>query len=204
MKISKISFGRAGLVLLISVGFVACGSTPVEDHYYSLVLDAGPSSSSSASASADVNLGLDRIVFPEFLQSRNLITQVGTNEVLTAQHHFWAEPLDDAISKLLIRYIGSQVDDINVDYSINAAADCSLRLEFDQFQATDRGAVVASGRYWLNSSERSLKREFEYSVAQQTDGYKSAVLSLGSAVRTLAGDISDELISSGVCSREQD
>lgn len=203
MRIFKIGFGRAGLVLLISVGIGACGSAPIEDHYYSLVLDAGPgsNSSTSTSATADVNLGLDRIAFPEFLQSRNLITQVDANQILTAQHHFWAEPLDDAISKLLIRYIGSQVDGINVDYSMISAVDCSLRLEFDQFQATDRGAVVASGRYWLNSADRKVKREFEYSVAQQTDGYKGAVVSLGSAVRTLANDIADNLQTSAICTK---
>lgn len=193
---------RSTFVVALLLGLSACGSNPVEDRYYSLVLAADDASQAVRTDAAMAVLVVGPIQLPEYLQRPGLALQVGANEIRTANHHFWAEPLDEAIAKVLVRDISSETRDIVVERDVGRwteGGDCRLRIEFDKFHATDRARVVSSGRYWLSASESAARREFDMTQTISADGYAHAVTALRQSLRTLATQIAEAVERSSAC-----
>ncbi len=195
---------NATRVLVAGLAFAclaACGSNDmVEDRYYSLVLAAGPISDATDEGAARLIVG--PIELPRYLGGRGLSMQVGPNRIETANHHFWAEPLDEAIAKVLARDIDENTDNIIVQresgrWTVNA--DCRLRVEFDAFHPTHRSDVVISGRYWIGNDDAGTRRDFSLRRRLSTDGYAHAVDVLRSALAALAEQVSGDLSAEGSC-----
>ena len=129
--------------------------------------------------------------------------QVGPNRIESANHHFWAEPLDEAIAKVLVRDIAERTDQFVVERESGrwtTEADCRVRLEFDAFHPTHQSEVVASGRYWIVSEGEEERSEFSFSRRLNADGYANAVNELRSALETLANQIAGGVLASSACS----
>ncbi len=192
---------RALLVGVALAGLAACGSSnTVEDRYYSLVLAAGPVSDATEDGAAQLIVG--PIELPRYLGGRALSMQVGPNRIEAASHHFWAEPLDEAISKVLSRDIDERTDDLVVQRESGrwtGDADCRVRIEFDAFHPTYQSEVVVSGRYWVISGDISARGDFSLPQRLTDDGYAHAVDVLRDALAELAGQISGSLSTTSVC-----
>lgn len=189
-------------VLAILLGLGACASNPVEDQYYSLVLAADDLPVNAEVAASLTHLIVGPVQLPEFLERRELAMQISDNEIRAANHHFWAEPLEEAIAKVLVRDISRLGSNLAVDREAGRwteEGDCRIRLEFDKFHATNRSRVVSSGRYWILAPDESVRQEFDLSETIATDGYSSAVTALRLSLRELAGQIVDSLDSSALC-----
>jgi len=193
---------RRLFVLTILLGLGACASNPVADQYYSLVLAADDIPVDAGVATPLTHLIVGPVQLPEFLDRRELAMQISDNEIRTANHHFWAEPLEEAIAKVLVRDISRLGNDLAVDRDAGRwteEGDCRIRLEFDKFHATNRSRVVNSGRYWILAPDERVRQEFELSETIATDGYSSAVTALRLSLRELAGQIVDSVDSSASC-----
>ena len=128
--------------------------------------------------------------------------QVGPNRIETASHHFWAEPLDEAIAKVLARDIDERTDGLIVQREFGrwtADADCRVRVEFDSFHPTYQTEVVVSGRYWVISEDGSARGDFSLPRRLTADGYAHAVDVLRSALEALADQISGDLAANPAC-----
>lgn len=196
------------IVLLVFVlpGLMACGSNPVEDHYYSLVLAADDAMAPARTEETKAHLIVGPVLLPEYLNRRGLAMQKDSNQIQTANHHFWAEPLEEAISKVLVRDIANLASGVTVDRDAGRwtdSGDCRLRIEFDKFHATDRSRVVSSGRYWISSSDSDLKQEFAVTQTLSADGHANAVAALRRSLGILAAQITDTIESNSQCSDEQ-
>ncbi|MDJ0908757.1 MAG: PqiC family protein [Woeseiaceae bacterium] len=179
----------------------ACGSNDtVEDRYYSLVLAAGPAGNATDDGAAHLIVG--PIELPRYLDGRGLSMQVGPNRIETANHHFWAEPLDEAIAKVLARDIDENTDDLVVQRESgrwSGNADCRLRIEFDAFHPTFRSDVVVTGRYWIGTDDNVARRDFSLRRGLTADGYAHAVDVLRGALADLAEQVSDDLAAESGC-----
>ena len=83
---------------------MGCGKKlDVQNHYYSLVLEAADQGLPPQPTDPRARVDLVAVHLPDFLQSRSLVLQVNSNEVIHARHHHWGEPLDLAILKVLAR-----------------------------------------------------------------------------------------------------
>ena len=91
------------VVAIAALSLTACSSNPVADHYYSLVLAADDVMATDNAAVATARLIVGPVQLPEYLDKRGLIIQIDSSQLQTANHHFWAEPLEEAISKVLVR-----------------------------------------------------------------------------------------------------
>ena len=189
-------------VFIVLLGLTACGSTPVEDRYYSLVLAADDVTAPVRFDDATAHLIVGPVELPEYLDRRGIAMQIGANQIQTANHHYWAEPLDEAISKVLVRDIANLANGLTVDRDAGrwtGTGDCRLRIEFDKFHATDRSRVVSSGRYWISSSDPEVKQEFDVTERISADGHSSAVAALRRSLGTLAAQITESIESNSQC-----
>lgn len=185
---------RHFVTLLLVSALGACGSNPVDDNYYSLVLAADDAASAQRSADATTRLTVGPVDLPEYLQRRGLAMQIGDNRIHTANHNLWAEPLDEAISKVLVRDIAAMSADVSVERDAGRwtrSGNCRLRIEFDKFHATDRSTVVSAGRYWLLAGDSETREEFAISERLYADGHAHAVSALRQSLKTLATDMSE-------------
>ena len=191
--------GISAAVLLLS----ACSSSNVvEDHYYSLVLAANDNTSITNDADAATRLIVLPVMLPAYLGGRGLVMQVGENRIESASHHFWAEPLDEAIAKVLVQDIAGRTSGIAVERQrgrYSPQGDCLLRVEFDAFHPTADSRVVSRGRYWISSEENSTQFTFALHGSLTIDGYAHSVDELRETLRTLAQQIADEAQRTAPC-----
>jgi hypothetical protein len=131
--------------------------------------------------------------------------QMGPNRIESANHHFWAEPLDAAIAKVLTQDIAERTDGIEVERESGrrtAEEDCRVRVEFDAFHPTNDSRVVSSGRYWISAENSSDNQAFSLSRTLTTDGYAHAVDVLRDTLKTLAQQISEDIQRNPACTGE--
>ena len=83
----------------------ACATPPVADNYYSLVLAADDRAAPASVTTKVPTVIVGPIALPSYLNTRGLAIQSGPNQVQTANHHFWAESLDEEIAKVLVHLI---------------------------------------------------------------------------------------------------
>jgi uncharacterized protein len=192
-------------VFVVVGGLSACASTPLEDHYYSLVLAADETAATAVAGSANAYLVVGPVELPDFLEQRGIAIQTGSNQIRTANHHFWAEPLREAIAKVLARDIARATSGVTVDRDAGrwtGPGDCRVRIEFDKFHATSDSHVVVSGRYWVLSGDAIARQEFAVTRILSTDGYAHAVTALRAALGTVAEQISGTVAGDSPCSAE--
>ena len=194
---------RLAIAGLAVAGLAACGtSDTVEDRYYSLVLAAGSSGAAQGTESAQERLIVGPIELPRYLAGRGLSMQVGPNRIETANHHFWAEPLDEAIAKVLVSDIEDRTAGFRVERETGrwtAEADCRIRIEFDAFHPTHRSEVVVSGRFWIVTDDDRTRGDFDLRRGLTSDGYAHAVDVLRDVLSSLADRISEDLTAAPGC-----
>jgi len=179
-------------ILLSAALLVGCGKKlVVQDRYYSLVLEAAGDRSLAVNGQPRARVDIVEVTMPDFLRSRSLVLQVSTNEVIHARHHHWGEPLDDAVRKVLAWDLAEAVPTHAITLGHGRNADCSLRLEFDRFHASEGAKVMVSGRYTLRQGDREVHREFDVTQVQRGDGYTAAVTAMRGALRTLSGQMQE-------------
>jgi len=182
----------------------ACTSNTIQDTYYSLAPGTAAGSVIPALKQRESRLTLVSITLPKFLQNQNLVMQNGAHTLVPARHHFWAEPLEDGIAKVLVQGITKNASTLQVESNAgrwSAGTNCSLRLEFDSFHATQSGQVISSGRFWLQDTESKspIVQQFNYSDDLLLDGYAQTVSQLQSSLQVLASAIVSAIEDSGVC-----
>ena len=195
---------RTIFVVLGLIGLMACASQPAQDHYYSLVLAADDEAAPVTTDKTIARLIVGPVQLPLYLSKRGLPIQIGPNQIRTANHHFWAEPLDEAIIKVLVRDISQLTDAVAVDRDAGrwtAKGDCRLRVEFDKFHATGNSRVVSRGRYWLHDDHNAtvMKEEFDIVLALSADGYAHAVDQMRASLAQLAYEIVEHIDTSKSC-----
>jgi len=193
---------RSCFVVVVLLSLVACAAKSVEEHYYSLVLAADQANVPAKDDNTEAHLIVGPVQLPAYLNNQGMSIAVGANQIRTANHHFWAEPLKEAISKVLVLDISRLLDNVVVERDAGRWTDegyCRLRLEFDRFHATDESSVISSGRYWVSSAEASVSREFHMTRSLAADGYGHAVETLRQSLGTLAAKIAATVESDQLC-----
>jgi len=184
-------------VLLSLAGLVACASEPVVINYYALVPPV-PASDEVVQRSDKPALVIERVDLAEYLQQPGMVIQSGDNQLLVSRNNMWAESLELALPKALVRELQRQSDDYsfylkNVDWV--ARTDYRLRLRIDSLQATDKGEVVAAGRYQLiagHDPKTQVFADFNFQRDLSQDGHAHAV----EQIQALLAQIAEAILGS--------
>lgn len=197
MRTIKNLFSFLSALLLL-----ACISPAERVKYYSLSLEEdseAPSYATSDSLSQEKpQIVIESISLPTFLRQDKLVMQIGAHEIYSANFHRWAEPLEEAIAKVLVQALsrkntGYQFDKTSPQW--RKSAQLNLRLEFEKFHATDTAKILVSGRYWLYDTRSNLKsmQVFNFTDTLTHDGYLHTVEKLQHAIDQLSDKIAQSL-----------
>ena len=182
------------LLIFLVLFFTACTSSTERVRYYSLTLDSKIQAPAKDVIKQKQLIVLEPIRLARFLRQPGLILQRGNNELITANYHRWAEPLDELISKLLLTNLNNKSEILYFESSdgfINDPGATRLKLYFDKFHATDHATVIISGRYgFVDADVRTLQfTEFLIEETQTHDGYLDTVEKLKKTLDKLASEI---------------
>ncbi|MCJ7815619.1 MAG: ABC-type transport auxiliary lipoprotein family protein [Xanthomonadales bacterium] len=184
-------------ILLVIAGLAACASEPVVVHYYALVPPVS-ASDEVVQLTDKPALVIERVELAEYLQQSGMIIQSGDNQLLVSRSNLWAESLELALPKALVRELQRQSD--GYSYYLKTVdwiprTDYRLRLRIDSLQATDQGEVVAAGRYQLISEHGSNPQvfaDFNFHRDLDSDGYEQAVKQM----QALLAEIAEAILTS--------
>jgi uncharacterized lipoprotein YmbA len=181
------------IVLLLVMGLAGCATGPAPIEYYVLA----PQVSASDSVVERTNkpsLVIESVELAAYLRQTGMIIQTGENQLLVSRNHLWAESLELALPKALVRELQRQSDDYS--YYLKSLdwvgqTDYRLRLRVDSLQATDGGEVVSAGRYQLISAQNSspVIVDFNFHRDLDRDGYPYAVEQMSGLIGQIAGAI---------------
>lgn len=185
-------------VLLLLASLVGCASKPVLVHYYALVPPVSALDELIQRADKPT-LIIERVDLAEYLQQSGMVIQAGSNQLLVSKTNLWAESLELALPKALMRELQHQSDDYSyylktLDWV--AQTDYRIRIRIDSLQATDKGEVVAAGRYQLISEQGSkphIFADFNFHRDLDQDGYAHAVEQIQAVLAQIASAILDSL-----------
>jgi uncharacterized lipoprotein YmbA len=133
---------RAPLVLAIALTLAACGGTPVRESFYTLSSVAPPAATQSAGPAIFVG----PVSVPESVDRTQMVLRTGTHEVEISEQHRWAEPLKNAIPRVIGDTLSRELGTARVLTSRSAAAlpvDYRVAIEIQRFDSSlAEGATV--------------------------------------------------------------
>jgi len=184
-------------VVWLVTSLAACASAPAPIEYYVLAPQIA-GTDRVVELSNKPSLVIESVELAAYLRQSGMIIQTGDNQLLVSKNHLWAESLELALPKALVRDLQQQSDDYT--YYLKTLdwvgqADFRLRLRIDSLQSTDHGQVVASGRYQLISARDPTAPVFvDFNLQRnlEQDGYAYAV----EQINGLLGQIATAIIAS--------
>jgi uncharacterized lipoprotein YmbA len=185
-------------VLLLISGLAGCASAPPEPIEYYVLAPQVAATDSVVELSNKPTLVIESVELAAYLRQSGMVIQTGDNQLLVSKTHLWAESLELALPKALVRELQQQSDDYS--YYLKTLdwigqTDYRLRLRIDSLQSTDQGEVVAAGRYQLISAQATTSPifvDFNFRRDIPQDGYAAAV----EQINILLGQIASAIIAS--------
>lgn len=188
---------KSMIVVLAVLALGACATAPVEISYYMLASPV-PRVENIRELSDKPSIVIESVELAAFLRQAGLVMQTGNNQLEVSRRHLWAESMEQAVPKVLFRQMQLQSRDF-VYYvkflDFVPRTDYRLRLHIDNLQATDKGEVIAAGRYQLiaeKDTSKSVTADFYFTRDLDEDGHEHAVQQL----RELIGDIAGAILES--------
>lgn len=183
------------LLLSFLAGLTGCASDPAPVTYY-LLAPPLASADGGSREGAKQTLVIEQVEIAAYLRQSGLVLQSGENQLVVSKSHLWAESLDQALPKALLKQLQQKSRDY--EFYLKAAdyveqTDYRLRLHVDSLQATNRGEVVTAGRFQLISNADTahpVSRDFYFRRDLDDDGYAHAV----EQMQALVGDVADAVI----------
>jgi uncharacterized lipoprotein YmbA len=176
-------------VLLVALLLSAGCMKQVMMQEFSLVLEAAEDWEPRVCERHEARIDLVEVMLPEYLMSRGFVVQRGSSAVVVAKHHFWAEPLDTAVHKVLVQDISAQLPTFDITAGSGQLADCTLLIDFDRLHASNDSRMLVSGRYALTGSNTAEHREFDVSLPLSVDSEAAMVTVMRRALGELSAEI---------------
>lgn len=173
----------------------ACGSSPPV-HYYSL--DAIEKSYQTDADNA-LAMGLGPLRMPEYLSRSRIVTRGSNSEVLVDDFNRWAEPVDDAMHRIVAANVDSLLDGVVViafPYSHVAELDYQLIGRIDEFHSDQGGRVVLLVQWGILAPDSDFvvhPRRVRYETQASDPGdHGSIARAMSEAIAEFSRDIASE------------
>lgn len=125
-----------------ALAIAACGTTNAPPQFYTL---AAPSYEGTEAPGATLVAYVGPVTVPEAVDRPQMVMSKGANEVELADGHRWAEPLKDAIPRVVAANLMQALGTRRVSGSRMASglpADYRIALDVQRFDSTPTGSAV--------------------------------------------------------------
>ncbi len=177
----------AALILLVA----ACGSTPLEQHYYLLRSEAYEY---TGELKPSTRFAMGQTAVAPYIDQSGLILEVAPGEIRPARHHQWAEPMTGALSNLLLLEVSRAVE-ANVFPAAASEAPLVFNVRIDQLHGTFQGDALLVAYWWIRDEEGALTTyQFSETRPLARDGYAALADAQTELLLQLARRIGESLL----------
>jgi len=187
--VSRCAWCRS-LVLVLALG---CRTVlPKSDTTAFFVLTAvEPAPAASSTAEPSVLLG--PVVLPGYLDRRELVTRLGSNQLRAEELELWAEPLRDSLPRTLEHDLAALLGAGRVQrlpWTASAPPAIAVAVELRRFDRTSGGQVEMEALWTISDGRATsrLRRETRLSLPAGATT-QTAVATLSQALATLSREI---------------
>ena len=183
---------RLGLLALACAWAVGCGSLldprPDTSRFYVLDPIAAQGPADEALSDDGVSIGLGPVRIPDYLRRPEMVTRTGASEIEPSNAARWAEPLDQALPRVLAKELARALRTPRVvsypwyrrtrpDYQVSIEV-----LQFERDEPSDRAVLVARWEVRALRSEDDHRLYRESRLSQKSGGSAADVVAALHAV----------------------
>jgi uncharacterized lipoprotein YmbA len=184
------------IVTLCFLIIAGCGSSPTVHYYVLETIDNRVAQDDEGSPI--IAVGAFRM--PEYLNRSQMVTRGPGAEIIVDEFNRWAEPLDDAIHRVLASNLDVLLESVVVvAYPSSAVVNIDYRLigRFDRFNAGQDGLVVLDVQWAIADSTGTVhlpprRARFEAQAARPDDP-GSIALAMSDVLAQFCRDIAEEI-----------
>jgi uncharacterized lipoprotein YmbA len=186
--VNAVRAGLCSLSLLVTLG---CGTVlPKSDRSDFFVLTALEPPAGPAAAAPSILLG--PVVLPGYLDRRELVTRLGSNQLRTEELELWAEPLRDSLPRTLQRDLEALLGPGRIQrlpWTGPSPPEMVVSVELRRFERTASGRVELEAHWAIAEGQAErLRRETRLSLPAGTNT-QAAVASLSEVLAGLSREI---------------
>ena len=150
-----------------------------------------------ASFDSEVIVGLDAVQIAGYLKRRELLLQVGPQELRPARYHRWAEPLDQNVRRYLRDRLSAELRmDVDANSRLRDRWDVRINVAIEEFHGTLDGRVLLTASWDVDrlSDPAPVRRgRAQLTESQLRDGYAALVDAQSRLLDLLAERIAADL-----------
>lgn len=183
------STGKWLSLLFLTLWVTACGTTPDTRYYYLASNDQAQLQALALSGA----IGVGPVEVAGHIDRPQLTTTNGSSQLTLASYDQWAEPLDKAIARVLLKEIEAQVETpvYRFPWRSDMQPRYSIRVQVDQLDRVDGRAILEanwlivdlSGKHQPQQQTVALSVELsDQTYTALVDQYSLLVSQLGEAI----------------------
>ncbi len=172
---------KALLLSLVCVALLAGCTTAATPHYY--LLDVVESVESRYPRVSHARL-------PGYLQSGNLVIQVGPHELQMASFRFWAESLEQGVARVFDKVFSSAVPQESLDM-----AEVKVLIDVKRLHGNLQGQVMLVADWRVSSACQPLAGSYRNTITQSESGYDALVAAQVRLISLMAVDVKQRWLS---------
>ena len=188
---------RLAAVMLFCLGAAAlsgCAGSP-RVNFYILAPVAKSDVAVAAGTTSSVTVG--PVTIPELADRPQLVKRVDGFKVLILETQRWAEPLKDAVPRLLAENLSILLGTDRVSAYLQRAAqeaDCRVFVDFQRFDAAEDGVTI-DALFTIRRSEDTPAKTGRSHIHEPIsgEGYEALVSAYSRALASLSSDIARSL-----------
>ncbi len=153
-----------------------------------------PATAPAATAPAVYSLSVGPVWVPAAVDRPQIVLQTGPNQVFIAEFDRWAEPLKEAIPRVVVENLSLMLgaQDIAI-FPQSGAADASYRITIDilRFESLPCKAAIVDARWTVRSTkdEKTGSGRAKITETVRAEGYPELVAAHSRALEQLSGQI---------------
>ncbi|MDO9103735.1 MAG: PqiC family protein [Methylovulum sp.] len=185
------------LLLALSLFLSACmhhEAKPVQ--FYRLTADAGLSTQLPGRI-PDGLIGLGPIHIPEYLKRPQMMIGVTENQFKLAEHHRWAEGLDQNISLALFKALPGQLGTnriVRYPWPLRQVIDYQIGIDILEFHVDANGQSRLTAQWFIRHKDQTIiDKRAAYQIPASTTDYGLMVKAQSQCLGKLGQDIAETL-----------
>jgi uncharacterized protein len=179
-------------VFAIACAAMLCGCASPRERLYTLV---GPEPPAPVPAPT-LHVVVGPVTLPDAVDRPQLVVRQSPARLVALEQERWAEPLREAVPRVLAESIASRLRSVSVVTSLAGAAivpDLRIAVEIRRLEAIPGQTVIVEAHWWLRSGTQQSTQEGT-SVARVTvhgrpNDYESLVAAEAAAFAEIGGDL---------------
>ena len=194
MKLGMVFDARLCLVTVLILA--GCGSSAPVNYYSLETLETGYTRDSETA----ILIGVGPLRTPDYLTRSRIVTRGTNGEVVIDDFNRWAEPIEEAVYRIVSTSLDTLLEDVIViayPYAYIAELDYQLLGRIDQFGADENGRVVLQVQWAVTKPNGDIlvapkRATYEVSVTAGRN-YSAIARGMSEALQKFSRDVSAEI-----------